>query len=102
MTRILTVSSGAATPNIEGGACASQGFSKAADIDANGARATPSSEMLAAPRRNAVQTLEGGPGCSPAAITTHNISSAGATAAGPVTVGRDSRTFISVANMPFF
>src|SRR6478735_3013596 len=102
MTRILTVSSGRATPNNERNASATQGFSGAARSEANGARARPSSEMLAAPRRNAVQTLAGGPGRSPVAITSHNISRAGATAAVPMTVGRDSRTFISMANMPFF
>src|SRR5579872_3266317 len=53
--------------------------------------------MLAAPRRNAVQILTGGPGRSPAATTSHRISSAGATAAVPMTVGRDSRTNISIA-----
>ena len=79
-----------------------RGVFEAADIAANGARATPSSEMLAAPRRNAVQTLAGGPGRSSAAITSHKISSAGATAAVPMTVGRDSRTFIGMANMPLF
>ena len=102
MTRILTISSGAATPNIECSACATQGFSGAASILANGARAKPSSEMLAAPSRNAVQTLTGGPGRSPAAITSHNISSAGATAAVPMTVGRDLRRFIGMASMPSF
>ena len=50
--------------------------------------------MLAAPSRNAVQTLAGGPGRSSAAITSHSISSAGATAAVPMTVGRDSSRFI--------
>src|SRR6478735_894293 len=102
MTRILTVSSGIATPNTECTARATQGFSGAANIDANGARATPNSEMLAAPSRKAVQTLAGGPGCSSAAITSHSNSSAGATAAVPMTVGRDSRRFIAMANMPFF
>src|SRR5258706_15389722 len=102
MTRILTVSSGRATPNTECTARATQGFSGAANIDANGARATPKSEMLAAPSRKAVQTFAGGPGRSSAAITSHSNSSAGATAAGPMTVGRDSRRFIAMANMPFF
>ena len=102
MTRILTVSSGRATPNTECKARATQGFSGAASIEANGARTTPSSEMLAAPSRKAVQTLAGGPGRSSAAITSHSNSSAGATAAVPITVGRDSRRFISMANMPFF
>ena len=46
--------------------------------------------------------LGGGPGRSSAAITSHNISSAGATAAVPMTVGRDARRFIRMANMPFF
>src|ERR1700680_2462640 len=95
MTRILTVSSGAATPNTECNACATQGFSGPARIEANGARATPNREMLAAPSRNAVQTLAGGPGRSPAAITSHSISSAGATAAVPMTVGVDSRSSIA-------
>ena len=60
----------------------------------NGARTAPSSEMLAAPSRNAAQTLAGGPGRSSAATTSHRINSAGATAAVPMTVGRDSRTSI--------
>src|SRR6267154_6897331 len=102
MTRILTVSSGRATPNSECSACATQGFSGAAKIDRNGARRIPNSEMLAAPNTNAVQTLAGGPGRSSAATTSHNISSAGATAAVPMTVGRDSRRFIRMANMPSF
>ena len=58
--------------------------------------------MLAAPSRNAVQTLRGGPGRSSAATTSHRISSAGAMAAVPMTVGRDSRRFIRMANKPFF
>ena len=102
MTRILTVSSGSATPNTECNAWATHGFSGVASNEANGARAAPNSEMLAAPRRNAIQTLAGEPGRSPAAITSHKISSAGATAAVPMTVGRDSRRFIGMANMPFF
>ncbi len=77
-------------------------FGEPRDIAANGARATPNSEMLAAPSRNAAHTLAGGPGRSPAAITSHRISSAGATAAVPMTVGRDSSRFIEVADMPFF
>src|ERR1700678_3247735 len=102
MTRILTISSGAATPNTECSTCVTQGFSGALRIDMNGARATPSSEMLAAPSTNAVQTLAGGPGRSSAAITSHNTSSAGAIAAVPMTVGREARRFIGMANMPFF
>src|SRR5258705_4784769 len=102
MTRILTVSSGRATPNTECTARATQGFSGAANIEANGARTTPSSEMLAAPSTKAVQTLAGGPGCSSAAITSHSNSSAGATAAAPITVGRDSSRFIRMTNMPVF
>src|SRR5215213_2641930 len=89
MTSILTISSGAATPNTERRASAAHGFSGVARIKANGARTSPSNEMLAAPRKNALQTLAGGPGRSPAAITSHNISNAGATAAVPMTVGRD-------------
>src|SRR5258705_2569466 len=58
--------------------------------------------MLAALSINAVQSLMGGPGRSPGAITSHNISRAGATAAVPMTVGRDSRRFIRMANMPSF
>ena len=42
-----------------------------ANIDAKGVAPTPSSEMLPAPRKNAVQTFAGGPGRSPAAITSH-------------------------------
>lgn len=101
MTKILTASSGAATPNIERTACATQGFSGAARIDVKGARAKPSTEMLAAPRKKAAHTFAGGPGRSPAAITSHSISSAGATAAVPITLGRDARRFIGAANMPF-
>jgi len=49
-------------PKTECRASASQGSSVTASNDMNGARrATPSSEMLAAPSRNAVQTLSGGP-----------------------------------------
>src|SRR5260221_9502275 len=102
MTRILRVSSGRATPNTERRACATQGFSGATNIEANGARAAPSNEMLAAPSRNAVHTLAGGPGRSSAAITSHKISSAGATAAVPITVGSASRRFIGAANRPRF
>ena len=58
--------------------------------------------MLAAPSRKAIQTLAGGPGRSPAAITSHKISSAGAIAAVPMTVGRDSSRSIWWAGMPFF
>src|SRR5580700_2481479 len=94
MTRILTVSSGSATPKSECSPCAAQGFSGAVRIDMKGARISPSSEMLAAPRKKAVHTLAGGPGRSPAATTSHRMSSAGATAAVPMTVGRDSRTSI--------
>jgi len=68
----------------------------------NGARMSPSSEMLAPPSRKAVQTLVGEPGWSPAAMTIHNIKSAGATAAVPMTVGRDSNMLIAMQDMPFF
>src|SRR3954447_1455478 len=102
MTRILTISSGAATVNTERRACAAHGFSTAGRSSANGARITPRKEMLAAPRKNALHTLAGGPGRSPAAITSHNISSAGATAAVPITVGSDARRFIGRADMPCF
>src|ERR1700694_4497232 len=98
MTRILTVSSGSATPNTECSTCAIQGFSGAASNETNGARNTPSSEMLAAPSTKAVQTLAGGPGRSSAATTSHNTSRAGATAAVPITVGRGSRKFIQKGN----
>src|ERR1700733_1642322 len=50
--------------------------------------------MLAAPRKNAVQNLVGGPGRSSAATTSHSTSSAGAMAAVPMTVGREARRFI--------
>src|SRR5260370_18223050 len=83
MTRILTVSSGRATPNTECRARATQGFSGAANIDANGAGTTLKSEMLAAPSRKAVQTLAGGLGRSSAATTTPRNNSAGATAPFP-------------------
>ena len=102
MTRILTISSGAATPNTECNTCVTQGFPGAFRIGMKGARATPKSEILAAPSRNAVQTLAGGPGRSSAAITSHNTNSAGATAAVPMTVGSDARRFMAMANMPFF
>src|ERR1700737_3532025 len=102
MTRIFTISSGAATPRTECSAWAIQGWSDATGIDETAARAIPSSEMLPAPRKNAVQTLAGGPGRSPAAITSHRNSSAGATAAVPMTVGRDSSSSIWMAIMPFF
>src|SRR6266576_2753422 len=101
MTSTLTISSGAATPKIECSTCATQGFSGVSRIELKGARATPKSEMLAAPSRNAIQTLAGDPGRSPAAITSHNISSAGATAAAPTTLGRDARRFIDVVNTLF-
>src|SRR3984957_16658753 len=102
MTRILTLSSGSATPNSECRACAAHGFSGADNSDMKGVRISPSKEMLAAPRKKAVQTLSGGPGRSPAATTSHRISSAGATAAVPITVGRDSSRFICAADRPFF
>src|SRR3954462_11010244 len=80
--------------NTERSACASHGFSGVPKIKAKGARTGPSNEMLAAPRKNAIQTLAGDPGRSPAAITSHKINSAGATAAAPMTLGRDERRFI--------
>ena len=78
------------------------GMSGTASSDANGARTMPSSEMLAAPSRNAVQTLAGGPGRSSAAITSHRIKSAGAIAAVPMTVGRDSRRSIWTGRYAIF
>src|SRR5579883_910751 len=66
-----------------------------------GSRTAPNIEMLAAPRKKAVHILTGGPGRSPAATTSHRMSSAGATAAVPMTVGRDSRTSISIALFEF-
>ena len=45
--------------------------------------------------RTPIQTCGGGPGRSSAAITSHRISSAGAIAAAPITVGRDSSSSIS-------
>ena len=102
MTRIFTTSSGSATPNTACCACASHGLAGAPNRLANGARMRPSRRMLAAPSANAVQTFSGGPGRSPAATTSHRISSAGATAAVPSTVGRDSSRFIWTADRPFF
>src|ERR1700712_3813485 len=102
MTRILTASSGRATPNSERRASTAQGLSGAARIEANGARARPNSEILAAPSTNAVQTWAGGPGRAPPANKSHNISSAGAIAAVPSTVGSDSKRFTGMANRPFF
>src|SRR5581483_9445662 len=99
MTRILIASSGSATPNRECSPCASQGFSGAVNKDMKGARITPNTEMLAAPRKKAVHILTGGPGRSPAATTSQRMSSAGATAAVPMTVGRDSRTSISITQV---
>src|SRR4051812_30719771 len=57
----------------------------------------PSSEMLAAPRKKALHTRSGGPGRSSVAITSHSNSKAGATAAVPMTVGRDSSRSIQGA-----
>ena len=94
MTSTLTISSGAATPKTERSACVIQGFPGTAKIAANGARAIPSSEMLAAPSRNAIQTCAGGPGRSSAAMTSHSTNNAGAIAAAPMTVGRDSSSSI--------
>src|SRR5947209_2944602 len=99
MTSILTASSGAAAPNTECSAWAIQRFSGAARIEANRARATARSGKLAATRKNAGQTVTGGPGCSPAEITSHNINRAGATAAVPITVGRDASRFIGTADL---
>src|SRR3569832_250543 len=95
ITRIFTLSSGSATPNSECSTCASHGLSGADRSAAKGARTTPRMEMLAAPRKKAVHTLVGGPGRSSAATTSHKMSNAGATAAVPITVGRDSRRSIS-------
>src|ERR1700758_642930 len=102
MTRIFTVSSGGGTPNTECNAWSSQGLSGATATQANGARTAPRSEMLAAPSTKAVQILAGGPGRSAAATTSQRINSAGATAAVPITVGRDARRFIWMAYMPFY
>ena len=67
-------------------------------ISANGIRASPSNETLAAPSTKAVHTMAGGPGRSSAAITSHSSSSAGAMAAAPMTVGRVSSRFMSAGN----
>src|SRR5215475_11162928 len=61
----------------------------------------PNKEMLAAPSTKAVHTLSGGPGRSPAATTSQRMNSAGATAAVPITVGRDWSRFMELANKPF-
>src|SRR4051794_3501083 len=90
MTRTLTISSGTAMPKIACKASACAGLSVRASSDLNGTRASPKSEMLAAPSRNAAQIWKGGPGRSSAAITSQSINSAGAMAAAPMTVGRDS------------
>src|SRR5258705_341663 len=71
-------------------------------VRAKGGAGSPNSEMGGAPTKNGAKTLGGGRGASPAGITSHNISRAGATAAVPMTVGRDSRRFIRMANMPSF
>src|SRR3954465_9378206 len=94
MTRTLTISSGAATPKTERSACVIQAFPGTARIAANGALAIPRSEMLAAPSRKAIQTRAGGPGRSSAAMTSHSTNNAGAIAAAPMTVGRDSSSSI--------
>src|SRR3954452_10333494 len=83
-TMILTSSSGAATPNTERRASDSHGLSDTVSNAANGARASPSKEMLAAPSRNAVQTSFGGTGLSSVATKSHSTSKAGATAAVPM------------------
>src|SRR5258708_3792900 len=54
----------------------------------------PRNEMLAAPSRKATQPRAGGRGRSSGAITSHNTSNAGAIAAAPITVGRDSSSSI--------
>ena len=102
MTRIFTASSGSATPNTACMRLRQPGIVGARNRLTKGARTRPSSEMLAAPSTNAVQTLTGGPGRSPAATTSHSISSAGAMAAVPITVGRASSRFIWIADRPFF
>src|SRR5665811_1764715 len=89
MTRILTVSSGRATPRTECNTCATQGLSGAARIDMNGARATPSSEMLAAPRKKAVQTLAGERPGPPAKVWTAFF------------LGAASISLLGVARAPF-
>jgi hypothetical protein len=88
ITRTFTISSGAATPNTERRPCVIQGFPGTARIAANGARAMPNREMLAAPSRKATHTRAGGPGRSSAAMTSQSTSSAGAMAATPIDVGR--------------
>src|SRR5512139_1706650 len=98
MAMTFTASSGSATPKIECMTSAVQGLSGAATIEANGARKSPNSEMLAAPSRKAVQTWAGGPGRSSAAMTSHSSRSAGATAAVPTTVGNASSRFIRIEN----
>src|SRR6516165_3644220 len=102
MTRSLTVSSGSATPKSECIICAIQGLSGEGRTDRTGVRTIPNSEILAAPSRKALQTLAGGPGRSSAATTSQSTSSAGATAAVPITVGRDSRTSIQVGKYAIF
>src|ERR1043165_1527348 len=88
ITRTFTISSGAATPKTERRPCVIQGFPGTARIAANGARAMPNREMLAAPRMKASQTRPGEPGRSSAAMTSQSTSNAGAMAATPIDVGR--------------
>src|SRR5689334_3638562 len=104
ITSTLTISSGAATPSSECMIDASQGWSGPTTSNfANGARAKPSREMLAAPRKKADHTRSTGPGRSSVAITSHRNNSAGATAAVPITVGRDSSSSITLnADRPDF
>src|SRR5205814_4776560 len=86
--RTFTISSGAATPKTERRPCVIQGFPGTARIAANGARAIPKREMLAAPSKKASHTRVGGPGRSSAAMTSQSTSNAGAMAATPIDVGR--------------
>jgi len=91
MTRIFTISSGAAMPNTACSTMVQVGSSVRPGMAANSARGKPSREMLAAPSRKDTQTSPGGPGRSSAAMTSQSTSKAGATAAMPITVGSDSR-----------
>ena len=100
MTRTFTISSGAATPKTERRPCVIQGFPGTARMAANGARAIPNSEMLAAPSTKASHTRAGGPGRSSAAMTSHSTSNAGAMAATPIDVGRAWSSSMQGALLP--
>ncbi len=91
MTRTLTISSGAATPNAARTASVAQGLSGMASSALNGiSRQAEQRDAGRTEHEGESHTCTGGPGRSSAAITSHSTSSAGAIAAAPITVGSDS------------